>query len=100
MRKTKDQPIPGHDEGARLTPAEAGAIVRSWGISEDHEAAEFLLLVRSICYERDLMARENIVMAIEDELTTSAPCARKALDKVALDRLAVAHSLLKEGGSQ
>jgi hypothetical protein len=95
----KKEIIAGHDEGARLTAEEAGAIIQTWGIVED-EAAELLLIVRSICYERELREREYLVMAIEDALTTLAPCARKALNAVALDRLTVAHSLIKEGGTQ
>jgi hypothetical protein len=96
----KSNIIPGHDEGHRLTPEEAAALVRSWGIYEDREAAELLLLVRSICYERAMLDREHFVIAIEEVLTASAPCARKALDTVALERLTVAHSLIKEGGTQ
>jgi hypothetical protein len=95
--------IPGLDEGARLTPQEAVALVRPWANSyfcDDENAADFLLLLRSICYERELLDRENIVTEIERAVLPLMPSADKALNAVMSERLAVAHSLIKEGGTQ
>jgi hypothetical protein len=102
--KKKEDSIPGHDEGARLTPEEAAAMVRSqWAANplyDDASIGDFLLLLRSICYTKELDEREEIMNAIENVLLPYLPGIDATLNTIMRERLTVAHSLVNDGGTQ
>jgi hypothetical protein len=99
----KQVPIAGHDEGQRLTPEEAAALVDTWTmpfLCDDETIGDFLLLIYSIVYEQDMTERETLMIAIENTVMPYAPFIGAAVHKLMSKRLAVAHSLVKEGGTQ
>jgi hypothetical protein len=88
--------------GAQLTPKEAAALTDSWVmpfLCYDETIGDFLLLITSICYERDMGKREAILIEIENTLMPYAPSVGDALRALMTKRLAV-RSLIKEGGTQ
>src|SRR4051812_23217553 len=89
--------------GQRLTPQEAVAMVKSqWAtgqLDDDESVGDFLLLLHSIAYA-DSDEREDIIREIENLLMPLAPTFDRALNELLGKRLAVAHSLIKEGGTQ
>jgi hypothetical protein len=102
-KPTSKTVIPGHDEGARLTPQEAAALAHGWIVPflcDDETIGDFLLLLRSICYAKEMSEREYIVNEVEKVLLPYAPSIDDALNRLMTERLTVAHSLIKEGGTQ
>jgi hypothetical protein len=103
MAKKPTPQIAGHDEGARLTPKEAAALADSWAnswLNDDESIGDFLLLLRSVAYAADLNEREGILFAVENAVLPFSPQINRATDRLISQRLTVAHSLIKEGGTQ
>jgi hypothetical protein len=99
----KKQTIPNHhDERTRLTPEEAAQVADSWinFFCDDETIGDLLLLLLSICYEPDATEREALVIAVENTLMPYSPHISTALQELVSSRLAVAHSMLREGGTQ
>ena len=99
----KQGSIAGIDDGARLTPKEAAALTDSWVLPflcDDETIGDFLLLITSICYEPDMGKREAILIGIENTLMPYAPSVADAVRVLMAKRLTIAHSLIKEGGTQ
>jgi hypothetical protein len=103
MAKKQDATIAGISDGARLTSKEAAALVDTWVLPflcDDEAIGDFLLLITSICYEPDMGKREAILIGIENALMPYAPSVADAVRVLMAKRLTVAHSLIKEGGTQ
>lgn len=80
-RKQSDQ-WAGVDEGARLTPEQAGKTVEGWTMTlfNDNESiGDLLLLLHSLYYERDMTEREQILQSIERVLLPFAPAVGDAV---------------------
>jgi hypothetical protein len=102
-KRTPQQPAAGCDDGHRLTPKEAAALADSWVLPflcDDETIGDFMLLLYSIAYEPDMTKREEITTGVENALMPYAPAIGDAMRQLLRKRLTVAHSLIKEGGTQ
>jgi hypothetical protein len=91
--KTKDNTDHCPAECTALTPEQAAEIVKGWIIPflcDDETIGDFLLILRALCYRRDLTDRETLVNQIENVITPYAPAIAEATSELLQRRLALA----------
>ena len=59
-------------------------------LSDDETIGDFMLILRSICYTKDMNEREGIVNAIEAVLMPFTPSVSDAMGAVIQERLTIA----------